>query len=98
MRYAAVDSNGKFTGVVYEEINDKIIADRATYGETIVPIDRKLNKIDGKTPYGEPTVEEVNREVVTMESIKAEIDALKLRVSALERPAQVKAALKAELE
>ena len=87
MRYAAVDSKGKFTGIVYEEINDKIIADRATYGNTLVAIDDTKQITNASiaesatADYDKPTAEELARPVLTLEK---EIELLKARIDKLE--------------
>ena len=95
MRYAEIDSKGKFTGAVYEEVNDRIIADRASYGNTLVAVERSItdkNAVGGETSitpdYGEPTAEELARPVQTTDGkltdLSTAIAALSLRVKALE--------------
>ena len=95
MRYAEIDGKGKFTGVVYESINDRIIADRAQYGNTLVAVDRAItdrNASGGETSikpdYGEPTAEELARPVqtaaATLSDLSAAVAALSARVKALE--------------
>ena len=95
MRYAEIDSKGKFTGAVYESINDRIIADRASYGNTLVAVERAItdaNADGGETSitpdYGEPTSEELARPVQTTDGkltdLSTAIAALSVRVKALE--------------
>ena len=95
MRYAEVDSKGRFTGTVYEEINDRIIADRAQYGNTLVAVDRAITdrNADSKDAsispdYGEPTAEELARPVqtaaATLSDLSAAVAALSARVKKLE--------------
>ena len=99
MRYAEIDSKGKFTGAVYESINDRIIADRASYGNTLVAVERSItdknadSKDDSIKPdYGEPTPTELARLVQTTDGkltdMATAIAALSLRVKALEDAAK----------
>ena len=95
MRYAEIDSKGKFTGVVYEELNDRIIADRAQYGNTLVAVQRSITDPNANSKdasispdYGEPTAEELARPVqttaATLSDLSAAVAALSARVKALE--------------
>ena len=87
MRYAEVDTKGNFTGQIYEDINERIIADRAGYGHTIVAIERGLtnaNAADSSkaADYGKPTEQELARPVKTLE---AKVKELEQRIAALEK-------------
>ena len=99
MRYAEIDGRGQFTGAVYEQIDDRIIADRASYGNTLVAVDRAItdkNAVGGETSitpdYGEPTAEELARPVQTTDGkltdLSTAIAALSVRVKALEDAAK----------
>lgn len=77
----AIIKDDKFTGTVYDTINEKIIEHHNQYDEIIVKIDRKLTHDEDGNVVETPTEKEFNNQIT---EIVDENEVLKNRLEATE--------------
>ena len=79
MKYTVI-KNGKYTGVTYDELNDKIIDHHASQGEMIVPVETPPQPIDIKDDipvYGEASLDDIKKGKILMLNLTFETELAK---------------------